>query len=259
MDSNIFDLSGRIALISGAGGEGFGRSMAAGFARFGADVVCADVSLEGAEKNAELVRQEGGKALAVRCDVSSQEDVENMVAATVKEFGTIDVLVNSAGITKHVPPTEFDMVDWMRIIEVNLKGTFMCCRAAGRIMLKKGKGSIISISSILGSAGTGRGNSAYAASKGGIDALTRELAIEWAGSGIRVNAIAPCQFNPGVQAALDEFPDPDALKNRMLDNIPVGRIGEADEIVGSAVYLASDASSMVTGHIIHLDGGYLAR
>jgi len=197
--------------------------------------------------------------LWVRCDVSSQEDVDNLVARTIEKFGDIDILVNSAGITKHVPPGDFLMKDWMRIIEVNLKGTFMCCQAVGRVMEKNKKGSIINLTSILGLVGVGRGNSAFAASKGGVNGLTRELAIEWAPYGIRVNAIAPCQFNPGVQNALLEFPNPEALLKKIIDNIPLGRVGEADEIVGTAVYLASEASSMVTGHIVHLDGGYLAR
>jgi NAD(P)-dependent dehydrogenase (short-subunit alcohol dehydrogenase family) len=168
--------------------------------------------------------------------------------------------VNSAGITKHVPPGEFRMTDWMHIIDVNLKGTFMCCQAVGRVMEKNHKGSIINLTSILGIVGVGRGNSAFSASKGGVNGLTRDLAIEWAPCGIRVNAIAPCQFeSPSFRKAIQEFPDPDALLEKIVSNIPLGRIGRTEEIIGTAVYLASDASSMVTGHIIHLDGGYLAR
>jgi NAD(P)-dependent dehydrogenase (short-subunit alcohol dehydrogenase family) len=192
--------------------------------------------------------------------VSNQKDVNNLVARTMEKFGTIDILINNAGTTKHVPPSDFLIEDWMHIIDVNLKGTFMCCQAVGRIMEKNKKGSIINITSILGLVGGGRGNSAFAASKGGVNGLTRELAIEWAPCGIRVNAIAPCQFHsPGFNKAIHEFPDPESLLKKIISNIPLGRIGESDEIIGTAVYLASEASSMVTGHIVHLDGGYLAR
>lgn len=258
MGKNIFDLSGQVAIITGAG-NGLGRSIAVGFARHGANVVCADIDSEGMEATAELVKKEGQQALVIHCDVSSQEDVDNLVAHTMEEFGDIDILVNSAGITKHVPPSDFLMKDWMHVIEVNLKGTFMCCQAVGRIMEKNKKGNIINLTSILGLVGVGRGNSAFAASKGGMNGLTRELAIEWAPCGIRVNAIAPCQFKtPGFDKAIDEFPNPEPLLEKMKSKIPLGRIGESDEIIGTAVYLASEASSMVTGHIVHLDGGYLA-
>jgi gluconate 5-dehydrogenase len=256
---NPFDLSGRVAIITGGAGA-LGQAMAKGFADFGAAVVCADLDPNVAKETAELVEKGGGNVLAVRCDVTSQEDVDTLVARTLEKFGNIDILVNSAGITKHVPPSDFRIEDWMHIIDVNLKGTFLCCQAVGRIMEKNRKGSIINLSSILGVVGVGRGNSAYVASKGGINGLTRELAIEWAPYGIRVNAIAPCQFDgPGFRRTIHTFPDPDALMAKIISNIPLGRIGKPDEIIGTAVYLASDASSMVTGHIVYLDGGYLAR
>ena len=258
MGKNIFDLSGRVAIITGAG-SGFGRSIAVGFAWYGANVVCADIDTRGMEVTTELVKKEGKRSLVIHCDVTNQEDVDNLVAHTMQKFGNVDILVNSAGTSKHVPPSDFLMKDWMHVIEVNLKGTFMCCQAVGRIMEKNKKGNIINLTSILGLVGVGRGNSAFAASKGGVNGLTRELAIEWAPCGIRVNAIAPCQFKtPGFDKAIDEFPDPEPLLEKMKSKIPLGRIGESDEIIGTAVYLASEASSMVTGHIVHLDGGYLA-
>lgn len=258
MGKNIFDLTGQLAIITG-GGSGLGRSMAVGFAWYGANVVCADVNIQGAEETAELVRKEGQEALAVCCDVTNQENVDNLVAVTMEKFSTIDILVNSAGITKHVPPSDFLMKDWMHIINVNLKGTFMCCQAVGRIMEKNKKGNIINITSLLGVIGVGGGNSAYCASKAGIIGMTRDLAIEWALCGIRVNAIAPCPFKtPMLDKAIEESPDPEPLVAGIKSRIPMGRIGESDEIIGTAVYLASEASSMVTGHVVHLDGGYLA-
>jgi len=259
MGKNYFDLSGRVAVITGAGG-GLGRVMAAGLAQYGARIVAADLSADGAQETAGLVQKEGQEALAIQCDVSSQNDVDQVVARTVEKFGTIDILINSAAATKYCSSLTIAVEDWMHVIDVNLKGTFMCCQAAGRVMEKKKKGSIINMSSIYGIAGVERGISAYATSKGGINGLTRMLAVEWAPLGIRVNAIVPCQFRSwGFEVTLSRFPDPQAMLKKMEANIPLGRVGEPDEIVGGVLYLASDASSMVTGDLLYIDGGYLAR
>ena len=259
MKKNVFDLSGRVAVLTGAGG-GLGQVMAAGLAQYGADVVCTDANAEGVAVAAELVKKEGREALGIQCDVADQEDIDNVVARTVEKFGTIDIWVNSAAVTTYVPSLTISIDDWMHVINVNLKGTFMCCQAAGRVMEKNKKGSIINLSSIFGIAGSGRANAAYGISKAGIDGITRMLAVEWAPLGIRVNSIAPCQFRSwGFEITLSKFPDPEAMLQSMKANIPLGRPGEPEEIIGGVVYLASDASSMVTGDTLYIDGGFLAR
>jgi len=257
---NIFDLSGRVALITGAA-SGFGEAIALGFAEFGCDIVATDVNFDGAQSTATRVERMGRKAAAHRVDVGNPADIQAAVDAVVKDFGTIDILVNSAAVSPHEPAENSALETWNRSIDVNLRGTFLCCQAAARVMLEKGKGSIINFSSISGHVGFPRGVAIYSASKGGVDALTRQMAIEWSKRGIRVNSLAPCQFmTPGLEAVLrDPQFDPEKLMRTWKENIPVGRVGEAWEMVGPALFLASDASSMVTGVCLPVDGGYLAR
>jgi NAD(P)-dependent dehydrogenase (short-subunit alcohol dehydrogenase family) len=256
----LFDLSGQVALITGAA-AGFGEIISLGFAEYGCDIAAADLDWDGAKRTAEKVVALGRRSVGIQADVGIPEQIQAMVEAAVKALGTIDILVNSAGISQHDPAESTPLETWDRVIDVNLRGTFLCCQAAGRVMLKKGKGVIINFSSIAGAVGVGRGVNVYSASKGGVNTLTKQLAIEWAPKGIRVNAIAPCQFRtPGLDSVMrDRQFDSKSLMETWVANIPLGRIGEPKEMVGPALYLASNASSMVTGTILDVDGGYLAR
>ena len=256
----LFDLGGRVALITGAG-VGFGEAIALGFAEFGCDIAACDLNIENPQRTAEKVRKTGRRAIALKADVSVREDIFAMVDETIREFGKIDILINCAGIPQHDAAEATPIETWDRVLDINLRGTFLCCQAAARYMLEKRSGVIVNFSSIAGVVGVGRGANAYCASKGGVNALTKQLALEWADRGIRVNAIAPCQFlTPGLRDVMAEPQfDPEKLMQTWTSNIPLGRVGEPEEIVGPALFLASDASSMVTGVILPVDGGYLAR
>lgn len=256
----LFDLSDQIALITGAG-SGFGAIISLAFAQYGCDVAVADVNFAAAQNTAERVQAMGRRAIALAVDVRDPQQIEAMVATTVKNFGTIDILINSAGIPQHDPAEKTPLETWNRVLEVNLRGTFLCCQAVARVMLDKGKGCIVNFSSIGGVVGLGRGTNAFSASKGGVNALTKELALEWGRRGIRVNAIAPCQFR--TPALIEVMKDPQfdskKLNETWISNIPLGRIGEPEEIVGPTLFLASQASAMVHGVVLPVDGGYLAR
>jgi NAD(P)-dependent dehydrogenase (short-subunit alcohol dehydrogenase family) len=256
----LFDLSGRVALITGAG-VGFGEAISLAFAEFGCDIAACDLDIEGPQRTAEGVRKTGRRAIALKADVAVRDEVFAMVDATVHKLGGVDILVNCAGIPQHDPAETTPLETWDRVLNINLRGTFLCCQAAARFMLEKRSGVIINFSSIAGVVGVGRGANAYCASKGGVNALTKQLALEWADRGIRVNAIAPCQFmTPGLKEVMakPQF-NPEKLMQTWVSNIPLGRVGEPEEIVGPALFLASNASSMVTGVILPVDGGYLAR
>ena len=256
----LFDLSGKTALITGAG-SGFGRTIANAFAEHGCQIAAADIEEARAQETVREASSVGVRCLSIEVDVASPESITQMALKAEQNFGTIDILVNCAGISQHDPAETIPVETWDRVLDVNLRGTFLCCQAAARIMLRRGGGSMINFSSIAGEVGIGRGANAYCASKGGVNTLTKQLAIEWATRGIRVNALAPCQFlTRGLEEVMDDPQfDRTALMNTWNANIPMGRIGQADEIAGPALFLASEASSMVTGVILPVDGGYLAR
>jgi len=255
--SELFNLDGKAALVTGAG-SGLGRAIAEGYAQVGAKVACVDISAGDVEAVAGGIEKGGGNAVPVVCDVSRSEDVRKAVETSLKAFGSIDVLVNNAGIGMRSNAEDMTDEMWDRVLDINLKGTFLFCREVGRHMIERGKGGrIINMASIGGLVGVETGNANYCASKGGIIALTRTLAIEWAKHNILVNAIAPSHTRtPLIEKLMEQKPE---VKQYFLNNIPLGRLAEPIHIVGPAIFLASDAASFVTGHTLVVDGGHTAR
>jgi len=257
--TRLFRLDGRVALITGAAGA-FGRAIALGFSELGAHVFLTDLDESQLEATASLVRAAGGRCALARCDTGSAADVAQAFEQLDREFGHIDILVNNAGRNPmQGRPEEFPLEIWEDVLRTNLTGYFLNARAAGKRMIASGRGgSIVNVSSIASASSLGRGNLAYGASKSGVNQLTRELAVEWAHHGIRVNAIQPCQFLNAGWRAMSADPTRAGLVQRVLSGIPIGRMGEPQEIVGPVVFLASDAASMVTGVLLPVDGGNLA-
>lgn len=259
MTDNLFDLSGRVAVVTGAA-SGLGQAMAVGLARYGADVVCADINETGMAETVQRIIALGHKAIGVSCDISQPDRVNQLFAAVDREFERVDVLINDPFMLARVKPEDLTLADWNRVVGVNLTGYFLCAQAAGQRMIRQGwGGSIINMSSVGGSAALGRGNFVYSVTKGGINALTRELAVEWAKHKIRVNALQPVQMlTPAVTKWLADPKTDPALPQRLLAGIPLNRLGVPDDVIGPAVFLASDASAFVTGILLPVDGGNLA-
>ncbi len=254
----LFRLDDRVALITGAGGA-FGRVTALGFVRAGARVMLTDLDAEALEATRVLVAAEGD-CLTLAGDSSDEAFVSAAFAAADRAWGRLDVLVNNAGINPHQAASEDYPLDvWERVLRTNLTGYLLHAKVAAKLMSRDGRGgSIVMVSSISGASALGRGNLAFGVSKAGVDQLTRELAVEWAPRGIRVNSILPCQFlNAGLRA-LAADPSRTRTVDRMISGIPIGRMGEPEEVVGPILFLASPASSMVTGVNLAVDGGNLA-
>jgi NAD(P)-dependent dehydrogenase (short-subunit alcohol dehydrogenase family) len=257
--ARFFRLDGQFAAVTGAG-EGMGRAIAVGLARSGATVGVLDIADALVQETVAQIGTLGGQALAVHCDVSSAEEVERAFDALDAQFGRLDILVNNAGVNDVSSAAEdYPLDGWERMMAINLTGPFLCARLAGRRMIAQGGGgSIINISSIVGESAANRGSLAFGAAKAGLDQLTRDLAVEWAPHGIRVNAILPCQFRTRGWAQTIEDPANADLVRTVLHGIPLGRMGDPEEIVGPVVFLASQAASMVTGVLLPVDGGNLA-
>lgn len=236
-----------------------------GLARHGADIVMADINEAGLDDTRQQIMNEAGqnlrRVLNVRCDVSSQSDVDRLFAAVDHEYGQVDVLINDPAIVARFKPEDLGLADWQRVMDVSITGYFLCAQAAGRRMIARGQGgAIVNISSIAGSSALGRGNFAYSVAKGAVNQFTRELAIEWARHKIRVNAVQPCQVMTPIVKRWFEDPKTDLnnLLPRLLSGIPLNRLAEADDIAAPVIFLASDAAAMITGAILPVDGGNLA-
>ena len=252
----LFDLTGKTAIVTG-GGKGIGRQMAQGLAEAGANVVlCARQADRCEQAAAELAEQFGVKALGLGCDVRDTEQVQAVVARTVTDFGTVDVLVNNAGVVWGATPEDMPLEGWQKVVDVNLTGVFLFSQAAGRVMIGGDGGAIVNIASVAGLHGAPPeivNTVVYHATKGGVIAFTRDLAWKWAPHGIRVNAIAPGWFPSDMANFVLEH-----AGEELVRRVPLRRFGGADDLKGPVVFLASDASAYVTGHTLVVDGGQSA-
>jgi len=250
--SGLFDLSGRVAAVTGAN-TGIGQGISTALAEAGADVAL--IGRSPADETAKAVASAGRRSLIVEADLGTIDPVGRIVEEVVSNFGHVDILVNNAGIIRRADALDFTEEDWDAVVDTNLKSAFFLSQAAARHMVRQGRGKIINIASMLSFQGGIRVPS-YTASKSGIAGLTRLLANEWAQKGINVNAIAPGYIATNNTAALQG----DEIRNRqILERIPAGRWGKPDDLAGAAVFLASSASDYVQGHILAVDGGWLAR
>lgn len=245
-----FSLKDKVALVTG-GSRGIGKAIALGFAEAGADVVVSSRKLEDLEKVAKEIREKGRKSLALACHIGKKEEIENLVERVVKELGRIDILVNNAATNPVFGPIlNVEERAWDKIMEVNLKGYFLISLAVGKVMMKQKGGNIINLASTAGMKPSPM-LGAYSISKAGVIMLTKVLATEWAVFNIRVNALAPGLVETKFSKAL--WSNPEILKEALRD-VPLGRIAQPEEIVGAALYLASEASSYVTGETLVLNG-----
>lgn len=250
--STLFELTGKTAIVTGAG-TGLGLGMSIALASAGADLVMVDLAER--EDAVSAVRAQGHRVLSIAADLSTTKPVERIVAATMKEFGRLDILVNNAGIIRRRKALEFTEKDWDDVMAVNARSVFFLSQAAAREMAKQRQGKIINIASLLSFQG-GILVPSYAASKGGVAQMTKAMANEWAELGINVNAIAPGYMATDNTKALREDP---VRSQAILQRIPASRWGTPDDLAGAVVFLASSASDYVHGHVLVVDGGWLAR
>jgi gluconate 5-dehydrogenase len=250
----LFDLTGRVAIVSG-GSMGLGRQMAEGLAEMGANLVLCARKKERCEEVAEGLRSRGVRTLALGCDVRVRAAIQEVVDEALAKFGRIDILVNNAGVSWGASVEEMTLEQWDRVLSTNLTGTFLFCQAVGKTMVAQGSGKIINIASVAGLGGGSAELQAigYHASKGGVIAFTKDLACKWAPHNIQVNAIAPGWFPTHMSSWVIEH-----RKDSLLAEIPLGRFGGDHDLKGAAVFLASDASAYVTGHVLVVDGGQTA-
>jgi NAD(P)-dependent dehydrogenase (short-subunit alcohol dehydrogenase family) len=254
MDYPNFRLDGQVAVVTGAS-KGIGRDLGKALADAGASVGLAARDLEALEHLAAEIRADGGEAMLVELDVRDVEQIATAFEQVRTRFGSLDVLVNNAGLGANQPAEDITEIDWDRMMDVNLRGLFFACQAAGRIMLAQGRGRIINMSSQAGVVGI-RDHAVYSASKGGVNLLTKVLALEWSSRGVTVNAVAPTFiYTPGTAERLDQ---PEYLEG-VLSRLPIGRVGTTTDVAGAVLYLASPAGAMVSGHVLVVDGGWTAQ
>ena len=253
MTTQLLNLEGKTAVVTG-GTSGIGRALSLGLADAGADVIATARRQQEVDQTADAVEARGRKTLRLVSDVCNRESLETLLTAVLKRFGKVDILINCAGKIKRTPTISLPEEEWTAILNTNLTGTLRACQIFGKHMLERGYGRIINIASLNSFVALSE-VAAYAASKAGVASLTRSLAVEWSKRGITVNAIAPGVFRTDLNAALlDSSP----RGHELLMRTPMGRFGKTEELVGAAVYLASDSSSFVTGQTLVVDGGFLA-
>ena len=251
----LFDLRGRVAVVSGAA-SGMGRASAMALAAHGATVVMLDRNASGMQETGDRIAAAGGRAVARVHDTSSVDAVAGLCGWLDGEFGRIDFLANIAGEAVMADPLDIEIDEVRQVLENLVVGRFALCQEIGRRMIRQGRGSIVNIGSLASVTALGRGHIAYSMAMGGVAQMTRELSTEWAGRGVRVNAILPAQVrNPGIEQRISANP---AIEQQWLSGIPAGRLGRPEDIQGLIVFLASDSSSWITGALIPMDGGNLA-
>ena len=253
MGHPLFDLTGKTAVVVG-GTSGIGLAMAVGLAEAGADVVASARRREQVDEAAALIESRGRKSLRLASDVSDRATLQHLFDETMKAWGKVDILINCAGRIKRTPTLTMPEEEWTAILDTNLTGTLRACQVFGKHMLERGYGRIVNIASLNSFVALNE-VAAYAASKAGVASLTRSLAVEWSKKGLTVNAIAPGVFRTELNAQLlDSTP----RGQELLMRTPMGRFGKTEEVVGAAIFLASDAASFVTGQTLVVDGGFLA-
>ena len=244
------ELENKVALVTG-GAQGIGRTISEDLARQGAHVVLGDVNLEGAQATAEAINNSGGSASAVKIDVSNQDEVKQVFDSILKDKKPVDIVVNNAGITRDGLMIRMKESDWDIVLNINLKGSFLCSQQAAKQMMKQKSGAIVNIASIVGVMGN-FGQANYSASKAGVIGLTKTLAREVASRGIRVNAVAPGFIDTEMTRVLDE-----SVKQQLIEQIPLARLGLPDDVARCVSFLVSDRSSYITGQVINVNGGML--